>query len=135
MKRLYFTVMALLSMTMTFAGNKNDVGATAESAPAETTATTKADSTDSYDISYNLRRLGETLGLTLDQMNSVETLNRKFRSDMMDAAKAVEGDRMAMINNAVAKDMRYMSYVLTPEQLSKYRTLINTTLTNRGLEK
>lgn len=39
------------------------------------------------------------------------------------------------MDSAIEKDMKYMSYVLTPEQFDKYQTLINTTLANRGLEK
>lgn len=135
MKRLYLTVVALLSMTMTFAGNENRMGNMDANAPAETTMETNADSIASYDISYNLRRLGETLGLTLDQMSSVEALNRTFRSDLMNAANANEADRKAMLDGAVAKDIRCMGYVLTPEQLGKYKTLINTTLANRGIER
>lgn len=135
MKRLYLTVVAVLSMTMTFAGNENGMDNMAAGAPAETATETRADSTASYDISYNLRRLGETLGLTLEQMNSIEALNRTFRSDLMNAANAGETDRKAMLDGAVAKDIRYMSYVLTPEQLGKYKTLINTTLANRGIER
>ncbi len=135
MKRLYFTVVALLGMTMTFAGNKNDITTTGNNNNAETAVTTKNDNQALYDISYNLRRLGETLGLTIDQMNSVEVLNRKFRIDMNNAGQADKAERSSMLNEAVAKDRRYMSYVLTPEQLEKYETLINTTLENRGLEK
>ena len=87
------------------------------------------------DAEEDIRRLGETLGLTLDQMNSVEALNRTFRNDMMTAAQAGDTERKELLAGAVAKDIRYMSYVLTPEQLGKYETLINTTLTNRGIEK
>ena len=135
MKRLYLTVVALLSMTMTFAGDKNGMDA-AGANPAATSATmAKADSTASYDISYNLRRLGETLGLTIDQMNSVEALNRIFRGDLKTAAEADKANRKALMDSAIEKDMKYMSYVLTPEQFDKYQTLINTTLANRGLEK
>lgn len=110
-----------------------------DAAGANTAATSatmaKADSTASYDISYNLRRLGETLGLTLDQMNSVEALNRIFRGDLKTAAEADKANRKALMDSAVEKDMKYMSYVLTPEQFDKYQTLINATLANRGLEK
>lgn len=90
MKRLYLTVVALLSMTMTFAGDKNGMDAAGANTAATSATMAKADSTASYDISYNLRRLGETLGLTLDQMNSVEALNRIFRGDLKTAAEATK---------------------------------------------
>lgn len=86
MKRLYLTVVALLSMTMTFAGDKNGMDA----AGANTAAT---------------------------------------------SATMAKADSKALMDSAVEKDMKYMSYVLTPEQFDKYQTLINTTLANRGLEK
>ena len=57
MKRLYLTVVALLSMTMTFAGDKNGMDAAGANTAATSATMAKADSTASYDISYNLRRL------------------------------------------------------------------------------
>lgn len=134
MKRLYFTVVALLSMTMTFAGNRNEMNGVGAGSTVAVASESKVDSIASYDISYNLRRMGETLGLTLDQMSSIEALNRTFRVDMK-AAEADKADRKTLMFNAVNKDMKCMSYVLTPEQFDKYKTLINTTLANRGLEE
>lgn len=135
MKRLYFTVVALLSMTMTFAGNRNEMNGVGAGSAVAVASESKVDSIASYDISYNLRRMGETLGLTLDQMSSIEALNRTFRVDMKAAAEADKADRKTLMFNAVNKDMKCMSYVLTPEQFDKYKTLINTTLANRGLEE
>ncbi len=135
MKRLCFTVVALLSMTMTFAGNENgnDTGSTKAEATGKIAA--RETNAGAYEIGYNMRRLGETLGLTLSQMNSVEALNRNFRTEMAMVAHATEKERKEMLNNAVEKDFKCMSYVLTPEQFTKYQTLINVTLSNRGLDK
>ena len=38
------------------------------------------------------------------------------------------------VNEAVEKNLTYMSYVLDKKQMAKYTTLINTTLANRGLK-
>ena len=135
MKRLYLTVVALLSMTMTFAGNGESAGSgNTETAKSAEVAEVKTD-TASYDINYNLRRMGETLGLTLTHMNSVDALNRSFNSELRTVSGASESERKVLLDKAVAADYKRMSYVLTPAQLSKYETLINVTLANRGLEK
>ena len=135
MKRLYLTVVALLSMTMTFAGNGESAGSgNTETAKRAEVAEVKTD-TASYDINYNLRRMGETLGLTLTQMNSVDALNRSFNSELRTVSGASESERKVLLDKAVAADYKRMSYVLTLAQLSKYETLINVTLANRGLEK
>ncbi len=135
MKRLYVSVVALLSMTMAFAGNGNETKNANDSNVCDSTATGKGKTEAAYDINYNLRRMGETLGLTLSQMNSVDALNRSFNDDLKALVGAADADRKALLDNAVANDFKRMSYVLTPAQLSKYEILINTTLANRGMEK
>lgn len=135
MKRLYVSVVALLSMTMAFAGNGNETKNANNGNGCDSTATGKGKTEAAYDINYNLRRMGETLGLTLSQMNSVDALNRSFNDDLKALVGAADADRKALLDNAVANDFKRMSYVLTPAQLSKYEILINATLANRGMEK
>ena len=135
MKRLYVSVVALLSMTMAFAGNGNETKSANDCNGCDSTATGKGKTEAAYDINYNLRRMGETLGLTLSQMNSVDALNRSFNDDLKALVGAADADRKALLDNAVANDFKRMSYVLTPAQLSKYEILINATLANRGMEK
>ena len=135
MKRLYVSVVALLSMTMAFAGNGNETKNANNGNVCDSTATGKGKTEAAYDINYNLRRMGEPLALTLSQMNSVDALNRSFNDDLKALVGAADADRKALLDNAVANDFKRMSYVLTPAQLSKYEILINTTLANRGMEK
>ena len=56
MKRLFLTMVAVLSMTMTFAENENAAS---------------LNSTEAYDMTVNMRKLAQTLGLTTDQMEIV----------------------------------------------------------------
>ena len=120
MKRLFLVVVAMLSMTFTFAENLESSEATAANA---------------YDMSVNFRKLGEALGLTTDQMEAVENIHHTFCGEMMMAAQANKDDRKNMVNTAVNKDLRYMRYVLTQEQFRKYNLLLQTTLYNRGIER
>ena len=120
MKRLFLVVVAMMSMTFTFAENLES---------NETAAT------NAYDMSVNIRKLGEALGLTTDQMEAVENIHHTFCGEMMIAAQAHNEDRKNMVNTAVNKDLRYMRYVLTKEQFHKYNLLLQTTLFNRGIER
>ena len=63
MKRLFLVVVAMLSMTFTFAENLESSEATAANA---------------YDMSVNFRKLGEALELTTDQMEAVENIHHTF---------------------------------------------------------
>lgn len=119
MKRLFMTVVAVLTMTMTFAENEN---------------TNSVNAANAYDMSLNVRRLGETLGLTLDQMETVADIHNAFCGEMMMASQAGKDDRRSLIDAAVDRDLKYMKYVLTPAQYAKYAVLLETTLVNRGLK-
>ena len=118
MKRLFLTTLAMLSMTMTF---------------AETEETKNVKNVEAYDLSVNMRRLGVTLGLTVDQMEVVENIHNTFNAEMQLAANAKETDRQEMVNKAVKRDIRQMYYVLDKKQYRNYLTLLNVTLANRGL--
>ena len=109
---------AMLSMTMTFAENEN---------------TNNVNNVEAYDMTVNMRKLGETLGLTIDQMEAVGDIHRTFSAEMLNAAHAHKDDRQAMVEKAVNKDVRYMHYVLDRDQYRKYLMLLNVTLQNRGL--
>lgn len=120
MKKMFLMTVAMFCMTATFAENENASNA------AEANA---------YDMTVNIRRLGNTLGLTLDQMETVADIHRTFCGEMMIAAQAHKDDRSALVAKAVDKDLKYMRYVLTEDQFCKYSMLLHATLENRGLEK
>jgi hypothetical protein len=117
MKRLFLIVVAVLSMTTTFAKDEN------------------VTNVENYDMSVNIRKLGNCLGLTLDQMETVGDVHKTFCAEMMNAATASKDDRDALVEAAVNKDLKYMHYILNEKQYKKYLMLLNATLTNRGLNK
>ena len=118
MKRLFLTMVAVLSMTMTFAENEN----------AASVNNTKA-----YDMTVNMKKLAQTLCLTTDQVESVAEIHKTFAAEMMFAAQSKGEERNKMVEKAVKKDLAYMDYILSKEQYRKYVMLLNVTLLNHGL--
>ncbi len=118
MKKIVLMVVAMLSMTMSYAENEN---------------ANNAQVTEAYDMTVNMRKLAVTLDMTLEQMEAVEDIHHNFCNEMMLAAHAEPSERKALVEKAVKKDMRYMRYVLGKEQYRKYLILLNATLHNRGL--
>ena len=119
MKKIVLMVVAMMTMTMSFAENEN---------------TSAVKGVEAYDMTVNMRKLAVTLGLTFDQMEAVEDIHRQFSQEMMMAATAESDEREALVDQAVKKDVRYMHYVLNDKQYHKYLLLLNTTLINRGLK-
>ena len=118
MKRLFFVMIAVLSMTMTFAENEN---------------TKSVNNVEAYDMSVNMRKLSVTLGLTTDQIEAVENIHNTFNAEMQLAAQADSADRQERVKKAVDRDIKWMHYVLDEKQYRTYLTLLNATLNNRGL--
>ena len=120
MKKIVLLVVAMFSMTMSYAENENN---------------NAVQDVQNYDMTVNMRKLAVALGLTLDQMEVVSDIHRNFCSEMMVAAYADGDSRAALVEKAVDKDVRYMRYVLDSKQYDRYMTLLNATLENRGLKK
>lgn len=120
MKRLFMVVVAMLSMTMTFAEN-------------ETAANLNA--TEAYDMqSVNMKKLGMALNLSKDQMESFAEVHKTFSAEMLFAAQTVGDERQKMVEKAIKKDLAYMNYILSSDQYRKYVMLLNMTLMNRGIK-
>ena len=118
MKRLFLTMVAVLSMTMTFAENENAAS---------------LNSTEAYNMTVNMNKLAKALNLTTDQYESVAEIHKTFSAEMMFAAQSKGEERNKMVEKAVKKDLAYMDYVLSKDQYRKYVKLLNVTLLNRGL--
>lgn len=120
MKRLFMVVVAMLSMTMTFAEN-------------ETAANLNA--TEAYNMqSVNMKKLGMALNLSKDQVESFAEIHKTFSAEMLFAAQATGEERQKMVEKAVKKDLAYMNYILSSDQYHKYVMLLNMTLLNRGIK-
>lgn len=120
MKKIVLTVMAVLGTTMAMANEETALNVNSASV---------------YDMSVNVRKLSETLGLTLDQMETLSDIHSNFCGEMLEASEASKDARKEKVEKAVVKDLKYMRYILTNEQYDKYEMLLNVTLANRGLDK
>ena len=118
MKKMILTVMAVLCMTTTFAKDENANATSAMSA---------------FDMSVNMKKLSESLNLTVDQIESVADVHHTFCGEMMVAAQAGNEDQKDLMIKAVNKDLKYMHYILNKDQYRKYLLVLNATFNNRGL--
>ena len=106
MKRLFMVMVAMLSMTLTYAENET---------------ASNLNTTEAYDLkTVNMKKLGQALNLSKDQVESF--------------AEAAGEERTKMVDKAISKDLAYMNYILSADQYRKYVMLLNMTLINRGLK-
>ena len=119
MKRLFMVVVAMLSMTMTFAENENAAN---------------LNNAEAYNMTVNMKKLGQALNLSKDQEESFAEIHKTFSAEMMFAAQATGEERQKMVDKAIGKDLAYMNYILSQNQYRKYVMLLNMTLINRGLK-
>ena len=68
MKKMIFTVVALMSMTMTFAENESAAN---------------MNTTESYNMTVNMDKLTKALGLSDDQVEAVSEIHKSFSAEMM----------------------------------------------------
>ena len=116
---MILTMVAMFSMTLTFAENES---------------TANLNTTEAYNMAVNMEKLGQALNLSKDQMESVAEIHKTFSAEMMFAAQYGKEERNKMIDKAIKKDLAYMNYILSREQYRKYLMLLNVTLINRGLK-
>lgn len=119
MKRMILTMVAMLSMTMTFAENEN---------------MNALNNTEAYDMTVNMKKLSQALGLSKDQVEGVAEIHKAFSAEMVFAAQYGKEERAKMVEKAINKDLAYMNYMLNKDQYRKYVMLLNVTLNNRGLK-
>lgn len=118
MKRLFLTVVAMMSLTLTFAENEN---------------MNSVNTAEAYNLSVNINQLSKALGLADDQVEAVAEIHKTFCSEMMFATQYGKDERNARVDAAIRKDLGYMNYVLNKDQYKKYVMLLNVTMANRGL--
>lgn len=119
MKKLILTVVALMSMTMTFAENESAAN---------------LNTTESFNMTVNMNKLSEALGLSDDQIEAVSEIHKSFSAEMMFAAQYGKEERAVKVDNAIKRDLAYMNYILNKDQYRKYLMLLNMTLINRGIK-
>ena len=113
------TVVALMSMTMTFAENESAAN---------------MNTTDSYNMTVNMNQLTKALCLSDDQIEAVSEIHKSFSAEMMYAAQYGKDERDKKVDKAINRDLAYMNYILNENQYRKYLMLLNVTLHNRGIK-
>lgn len=119
MKKIFLTMVAMLSMSMAY---------------AETENVNSENNMKAYDMSVNYTKLAICLGLDLDQMEVVENIHETFCEEMLNAASDTKDDKNERLSSAVKRDLQYMRYVLDDKQYNKYQKLLSITFNNRGLK-
>lgn len=120
MKKMIMMVVALLSMTATY---------------AETETEKMALNTSAYDMHVSTNALARALTLSFDQREAVEDITADFAARMRRAGRADEDVRSEKVRKAVNRNLAYMRSVLTGEQYRQYTAILQATFVNRGLEK
>lgn len=123
MKRIIFTLAALMTMTVTFAEERSNENASVTS------------NEEKYDFNINMKSLANTLKLDNEETYTVSLVTRNFTDDMKKAGEAVGDEQKELSRKAVNRNLSYMHSVLTPRQYNEYALLLKTTLENRGLDK
>jgi hypothetical protein len=126
MKKIVLTMVAMLSMTMAFAGNTES---DSKVKTAEDGLATEAN----YNMAVSYYSLSQALGLYGDQIQLVEYIHDRFVNEVNKAGKADASLRKELVSKAATKELQAMRQVLDKEQFRKYNTLLNVTLNNRGL--
>ena len=121
MKKIFYTLVALLCMTTAFAMNE--------------AAAPEATNVAAYNLNIDMNRLSDALNLTNDQKEAVENIYNMFNTEMSYATQYSSSEREIMVKRAIETDVKHMSYVLNEEQMRKYTAILNATIKNRGLIK
>ncbi len=125
MKKIVFTLAALMSMTFAFA----------EGESSTKTNAAVAEEAQKYEMNFSTTSLARALNLDYEEIDAVNSITASFASDMKKVGEAQGMDRNKLFKKALKRNLSYMHAVLSYEQYAKYLKLLNTTLNNRGLNK
>jgi hypothetical protein len=102
---------------------------------AEDNNATEIERIERYDLKVNTRKLADYLQLSSDQFNAVESVADELSKDLMFAAvECGKQNRGTVTKNALTKNVKHMSYVLSDDQMRKYLVVLNATVNNRGID-
>lgn len=119
MKKIVLALFAALCMTTVSAANLKD---------------NEINSAKAYEVNFNIYSLSQALNLKQSQTELLQNAQESFSDDMRKAKYAKdEAGRKAAIDNALMRNVKYMSEVLDKAQYRKYLMLLNATIVNRGL--
>lgn len=89
--------------------------------------------TAKWEGNINVNKLGKYLNLTAAQSEEVTNICDYF-TEQMERATTAKKNQEAKLHNAVYGNLKLMKQTLTNEQYSKYATLMNVTLNNKGID-
>jgi hypothetical protein len=118
MKKVFMTVVAVMAVSVSM------VAAPKAEKNAEPTK---------YSIDFNSRSIARYLSMSNDQVADMERVHDNFSREMKKAEQADDANREKLTKKAVLRDISYMRVILSETQFNKYRTVLNATLHNRGL--
>ncbi len=119
MKKLVLTLIAVTTMTV---------------AVAQPRGHRHGENVESYELTFDMRRLAVKLGLTTDQMEIVRDIHDSYNDRVAEAAATRGFERSALLHSAVRKDIRDMRHVLNDKQFHTYMVLLGTTLKNQHFQ-
>jgi hypothetical protein len=123
MKKIVFTLAALMTMTLAFAEGETKTNAAVAAEQAK------------YEMNINVSALARTLNLDADEIDAVNFISADLQKDMKKAGEAQGEDRADLYKKAIKHNLSYMHAVLDEDQYRTYVKLLNTTINNRGLNK
>ena len=83
--------------------------------------------------SNNVNKLGKYLNLSSVQAEEVANICNYF-DEQMGRATTAKKNKDTMVRNAVYGNLKLMKKTLTDAQYTKYTTILNMTLKNKGIE-
>lgn len=119
MKKVFITLVAVMAVSSTM------VAAPKAEKNAEPTQ---------YTIDFNSRSIARYLSMSSDQVADMNMVHDNFSREMKKAEKAEGADREKLTKKAILRDISYMRNILSSDQFRKYSTVLNATLSNRGID-
>ncbi|WP_071147207.1 hypothetical protein [Bacteroides ihuae] len=89
--------------------------------------------TAKWEGNINVNKLSKYLKLTSAQTEEVANISDYFTEQMGKASNSSK-KQDELLKNAVYGNLKLMKKTLSPEQYSKYTTVLNITLQNKGIE-
>lgn len=100
---------------------------------ATTFAANNQPSVAKWEVNINVNKLSKYLNLNSDQSEEVENICDFFSNQIWEAT-TTKKDKQTKLRNAVYGNLKLMKQALTSEQYTKYATLMNVTLQNKGIK-
>jgi len=119
MKKIILTVVAAMTMTLGFAETKNNQA---------------VQNVETFDLSFDVRRLADKLQLTSEQIEAVQAISNSLNRELAEASQTKGFGQMIQTEKAISKDVRHMRRILNDKQYNTYMMLLGTTIRNQRMK-